>query len=136
MVKIYSCALLLLAGTVLSARNFTQRPNNDPLPKGYYIVVAAFFSHQEDYAQRYSSKLNEGGLHVKYGLDPTRRLYFVYLDQYADFTESVEQMLKVRKEGTFDKAWVRTIREAFETTNQVAARKEEPSVLNLSLIHI
>jgi len=130
MAKTYSCALFLLAGTVLSARNFTQRPNNDPLPRGYYIVVAAFFSHQEDYAQRYSSKLNAGGLHVKYGLDPTRRLYFVYLDQYSDFAESVHQMLKVRKEGTFDKAWVRTIRGAFELTDQVGSRKEEPNVIN------
>lgn len=128
MAKIYGCALLFLAGTVLSARNPTQQPNNTPLPKGYYIVVAAFFANQEDYAQRYSSKLNEGGLHVKYGLEPTRRLYFVYLDQYSDFNESVHQMLKVRKEGTFDRAWVRTIRDNIESGEQVVAKKEEPQI--------
>ncbi len=128
MAKIYGCALLLLVGTVSSARNFTQQPDNTPLPKGYYIVVAAFFGYQEDYAQRYSSKLNAGGLHVKYGLDPSRRLYFVYLDQYSDFDESVHQMLKVRKEGTFDRAWVRTIRDNNESGEQVEAKKEEPQI--------
>src|SRR5882724_11995078 len=104
MVKNYSCALLFFAGLVISAKSAPQQSKSDPLPKGYYIVVAAYFSHQEEYAQRYSSKLNEGGLHVKYGLEPTRKLYFVYLDQYSDFTESVQQMLRVRKAGTFEKA--------------------------------
>jgi len=132
MAKIYCCALSLLVGTVLSARSFIQQPNNDPLPKGYYIVVAAFFSHQQDYAQRYSSKLNEGGLHVKYGFDPTRKLYFIYLDQYADFTESIQQMLKVRKEGTFDKAWVRVIKKGFETREPTVVKKEEPKVQQIN----
>jgi outer membrane protein OmpA-like peptidoglycan-associated protein len=127
MVKSYSCALILLAGTVLSARSSPQQPDNDPLPKGYYIVVAAFFSHQEDYAQRYAAKLNENGLHAKYGLEPTRKLYFVYLDQYSDFTESVRQMLRVRKSGTFEKAWVRTIRTGPETSEHIA-NKEEPQL--------
>jgi len=126
MAKIYSCALPLLAGIVLSARSFAQQPNNNPLSKGYYIVVAAFFSYQEEYAQRYSSKLNEGGLHVKYGLDPTRKLFFVYLNQYSDFKESVQQMLKVRKARTFEKAWVRIIKDGFEAVEPVVAKKEEP----------
>src|SRR5258706_16272543 len=121
MAKICSCALILLAGTVFSARSAPQQPNNDPLAKGYYIVVAAFFSHQEDYAQRYATKLNEGGLHVKYGLEPMRKLYFVYLGQYSDFTESVQQMLRVRKAGTFEKAWVRTIRNSREANELVVA---------------
>ena len=125
MAKIYSFALIFFAGTVTSATP-RQLANNDPLPKGYYIVVAAFFSHQEDYAIRYSSKLNAGGLHAKYGLEPTRKLYFVYLDQYVDFTESVQQMLKVRQEGTFVKAWVRTIRNSVANDEPAVAKKEEP----------
>src|SRR5258708_34955729 len=129
MAKTYSGTLVLLIGFVLSARSAVQQPSNDPLPKGYYIVVAAFFSYQEDYAQRYSSKLNEGGLHAKYGLDPTRKLYFVYLDQYADFNESVQQMLKVRKEGIFEKAWVRVIKEGAEPSGeQTVMKKEKPPV--------
>src|SRR5205085_911673 len=96
-----------------------------PLPKGYYIVVAAFLANQEDYAQRYCSKLNEGGLHSKYGLDPTRKLYFVYLDQYSDFNESVNQMLKVRKEGAFAEAWVRIIKDSSEPGDAVVAKQEE-----------
>src|SRR6185369_2508711 len=129
MAKICSCSLVLLVGIVLSASSAIQQPSNDPLPKGYYIVVAAFFSHQEEYARRYSSKLNEGGLHSNYGLDPARKLYFVYLDQYADFNESVQQMLKVRKEGIFEKAWVRVIKDRAETSSdQNVVRKVEPVV--------
>lgn len=124
MAKIYSCALMVLAGLVLSAR-ISAQTTQEPLPKGYYVVVAAFFSHQEDYAQRYSSKLNEGGLHAKYGLEPTRKLYFVYLDRYSDFTESVQQMLGVRNAGAFEKAWVRTIREGSDAPEPLA-KKEEP----------
>src|SRR5579859_2635889 len=130
MARIYSLALVFLASTVLPARSTPQHPNNDPLSNGYYIVVAAFFGHQEDYAQRYSSKLNEGGLHSKFGLDPTRRLCFVYLDQYSDFKESVRQMLKIRKEGIFAKAWVRVIKDALG--NAEVAKKEEPRVQKVS----
>src|SRR5579859_5816419 len=124
MAKIYSCALFMLASTIPSQAKIPQSPNQPPLSKGYYVVVAAFFSNQEDYAQRYSSKLNEGGLHSKFGLDPTRRLCFVYLDQYSDFKESVRQMLKIRKEGIFAKAWVRVIKDALG--NAEVAKKEEP----------
>jgi len=127
MVKVFCSALLFLVGTVISARSLTQQSTSAPLPKGYYVVVAAFYSYQEDYAQRYSTKLNEGGLHVKYGLDPTRRLYFVYLDEYSDFKESVDQMLRVRKEGTFEKAWVRIIKES-NSEEPVAAKKAAPKV--------
>ncbi len=128
MAKIYSCALFILVSTIVSQGKIRQQHNPPSLPKGYYVVVAAFFSNQEDFAQRYSSKLNEGGHHAKYGLDPTRKLYFVYLDQYDDFNESVQQMLKMRKEGSFDKAWVRVIKEGVESDDQGIAKKEEPRV--------
>src|SRR5258706_7210915 len=126
MTKASCCALLLLAGTFLSAKNIPQQSNNTQLPKGYYIVVAAFLSNQEDYAQRYCTKLNEGGQHSKYGFDQTRKLYFVYLDRYADFNESVSQMLKVRKEGKFGEVWVRIIKDGPETSEPVVAKNEEP----------
>lgn len=127
MTKFYGCALLAIALFLPSFGN-AQQPTNTTLSKGNYIVVAAYFSNQESYAQRYSSKLNEGGLHSSYGLEPTGKLYFVYLDQYPDFTESVQQMLKVRKEGTFDKAWVRVIKEGSAPTETIAIapKKEEP----------
>src|SRR5579859_4268558 len=132
MSKIYGFALIFLASTVLPARSTPKQTSSEPLPKGCYIVVAAFFAHQEDYAQRYSSKLNEGGRHAKFGLDPTRRLYFVYLDQYSDFNESVRQMLKVRKEVTFEKAWVRVIKDGFGRMENDVAKKEEPQVQKVS----
>src|SRR5260221_1922218 len=124
MAKIYCCALLLLAGTFLFAKNIPQR-SNAPLPKGYYIVVAAFHSNQEDFAKRYCAKLNEDGQHSKYGFDPTRKLYIVYLDQYSDFNESITQMLKVRKAGIFGEAWVRIIKDGTETNETAEAKIED-----------
>jgi len=128
MAKIFRCTVVLLVGIVLSTKSAAQQSSNNQLSKGYYIIVAAFFSHQEDYAQRYSSKLNEGGLHTKYGLDPIRKLYFVYLDQYADFNESVQAMLKTRKEGTFKDAWVRTIKEGADARSESIVKKEEQAI--------
>jgi outer membrane protein OmpA-like peptidoglycan-associated protein len=124
MAKIYGFALTIALS--VPATTFSQQPTGTTLPKGYYVVVAAYFSYQEGFAQHYSKKLNIGGLHSNYGLEPRRKLFFVYLDQYSDFKESVQQMLKVRNEGTFAQAWVRTIREVDEREGPLNAKKEDP----------
>jgi outer membrane protein OmpA-like peptidoglycan-associated protein len=125
MTKLYKGAMLVIALALFSNQGKGQQAPST-LPKGNYIVVAAYFSNQESFAKQYSSKLNEGGLHASYGLDPTGKLLFVYLDQYNDFTESVQQMLKVRQGGTFDQAWVRVIKEGGEApvTTAVIVKKE------------
>ncbi|MFM9840454.1 MAG: OmpA family protein [Cyclobacteriaceae bacterium] len=119
-------AILLFAFIFLISINSTATPTDgSTLQKGYYIVVAAFLSGQENFAQRHSSKLNDEGKHSKYGFDAARGFYYVYLDYYTDFSESINQMLAVRKEGGFGDAWVRIIKEGTEAQVDVVA-KEEP----------
>ncbi|MFM7488516.1 MAG: hypothetical protein ACKO13_16515, partial [Cytophagales bacterium] len=40
-----------------------------PLKNGYYIVVAAYLSNQEEFAQKYSTELNQAGNHAQVGFD-------------------------------------------------------------------
>ncbi len=123
MSKIFSCAFFSMA-LLFPLKAISQQSNNSFLNKGYYLVVAAYFSNQETFAQRYSVKLNEGGLHTQYGLGPNGKLYYVYLDKYEDFNESVNQMLKVRKDGVFDRAWVHIIKEGKERDARIAIQEE------------
>ena len=106
----YACALAIVLG--LSSLSFTDpTPKGEYLQKGYYIVVAAYRIGQEKYMEAYVSKLNKSGLHTKYGYDLGRKFYYIYLDYYTDFNESIDQMLKTRKEGGFTDAWVRIMKE-------------------------
>ncbi len=103
----------LLGYVFISARN--ESHIGDPLPKGYYIVVAAYRIGQEKYMIDYSETLNRGGLHSKYGFDLSRNFYYVYLDYYTDFNESIRVMLNTRKDAGFDKAWVRIMKDLIST---------------------
>lgn len=87
----------------------TQIPDK-VLQKGYYLVVAAYLSHQEDYAKKYSDFLNKNGTKADYGFDDERKFYYVYLHSYVSFDSSITNMLRVRGDGKFDKAWVRIIK--------------------------
>jgi outer membrane protein OmpA-like peptidoglycan-associated protein len=108
----YACALAILLG--LSSFSFTDpTPKGDYLQKGYYIVVAAYRIGQEKYMEAYVSKLNNTGLHTKYGYDLGRKFYYIYLDYYTEFDVSIEQMLKTRKDGGFTDAWVRIMKEGY-----------------------
>ncbi len=125
MKKIYR-NLISVALTLFSIQAIPQQVTSNPLSKGYYIVVAAFHDTQEDLAKRYASKINQGGLHSSFGLDPVRKFYYVYLDQYAEFNESIAQMLKARKQGGFGEAWVRIIKDGSVSVSAVVAKREEP----------
>ena len=108
----YACALAIVLG--LSSLSFTDpTPKGEYLQKGYYIVIAAYRIGQEKYMEAYVSKLNKSGLHTKYGYDLGRKFYYIYLDYYTDFNESIDQMLKTRKEGGFTDAWVRIMKEGY-----------------------
>ncbi|MBS1491296.1 MAG: OmpA family protein [Bacteroidetes bacterium] len=119
MIKFSSCLIGLLSIVCCTAQ--TQQ---SALPKGNYLVVAAYLSGQESFAQRYAAKLNESGHHSLVGYDQARKFYYVYLDQYSDFNESVQQMLKQRKEGTFAEIWVRVIKDGAEPTVAITEKKE------------
>lgn len=108
----YAFALAIVLG--LSSLSFTDpSPKGEYLQKGYYIVVAAYRIGQEKYMEAYVTKLNRSGLHTKYGYDFGRKFYYIYLDYYTDFNESIDQMLKTRKEGGFTDAWVRIMKEGY-----------------------
>lgn len=109
------CALLLV-----SKISVAQELN---LQKGYYLIAAAYTENQKEFAERYSAELNRDGLHSKFGFDGARKFYYVYLDSYSTFTESINQMLKVRSEGKFEKAWIRIIKD-----NTTVAKSSNPPV--------
>ncbi|MEQ1585499.1 MAG: OmpA family protein [Cyclobacteriaceae bacterium] len=118
----YACALAIVLG--LSSLSFTDpSPKGEYLQKGYYIVVAAYRIGQEKYMEAYANKLNKSGLHTKYGYDFGRKYYYIYLDYYTDFNESIDQMLKTRKEGGFTDAWVRIMKESYNPQPVVEAKQ-------------
>jgi outer membrane protein OmpA-like peptidoglycan-associated protein len=121
----YACALAIVLG--LFSLSFTDpNPKGEYLQKGYYIVVAAYRIGQEKYMEAYVSKLNNAGLHTKFGYDLGRKFYYIYLDYYTDFDESIEQMLKTRKDGGFTDAWVRIMKEGYTppVTEQIQGSTE------------
>lgn len=126
MARFCSIGLLFVAVSLFQLPQGWCRPvQNVSLGKGYYIVVAAYLSNQENFAKKYSDQLNADGRHSKHGFDAARNLYYVYLDFYSDFNESINQMLEVRKAGGFADAWVRIIKDGAET-EPVAEIKPEP----------
>lgn len=118
----------LLLSAVLSIYSFQSKAQTsaEPLKKGYYVVVAAYLDNQENFAKKYADELNAQGKHASYGLDAARKLYYVYLDYYAGFDESITQMVQVRKEAGFGEAWVRIIKDGSATTESVVATQPEP----------
>lgn len=102
--------LIALCGSLSLGISIAQ-DQGDQLPPGYYIVVAAYRKGQEDYAKRYINSINKEGKHSKYGYDAGRKFYYVYLDYYKDFNESIHEMLETRKAGGFDMAWVRIMKD-------------------------
>jgi len=130
MARVYTVAFLLFA---LSYTSIAVPPaiEASQLQKGYYIVVAAYLSNQEGFASRYALELNKAGKHAKFGRDGQRKMIYVYLDYYTDFSESIENMMKVRKEDGFGEAWVRIIKDGTEQTidtvgSEPSVKKEEP----------
>jgi outer membrane protein OmpA-like peptidoglycan-associated protein len=103
---VYGLAVLLLLSTYSFADSI---PKGDYLPKGFYIVVAAYRIGQEKYMEKYVDKLNKSGLHTNYGYDLGRKFYYIYLDYYTGFDDSIHEMLRIRKDGGFSDAWVRSM---------------------------
>ncbi len=122
----FALAIILLGLAFHSIADPT--PKGEYLQKGYYIVVAAYRIGQEKYMETYVSKLNKSGLHTKYGYDLGRKFYYIYLDYYTDFDESIQQMLKTRKEGGFTDAWVRIMKEGYNPEPLAESKPvEEPT---------
>jgi outer membrane protein OmpA-like peptidoglycan-associated protein len=121
----YAFALIILIG--LSSFTFTDpAPKGEYLQKGYFIVVAAYRIGQEKYMEAYVAKLNNTGKHAKYGYDAGRKFYYIYLDYYNDFNESIQEMLNTRKSGGFADAWVRIMKEGENPTPLAEEKKIAP----------
>lgn len=103
--------LLFLASSTSFPFMLQAQDQGGQLQRGYYIVVAAYKQGQEDFAKRYVNSINKSGQHASYGLDAARKYQYVYLDYYKDFDESIREMLKARKAGGFDLAWVRVMKD-------------------------
>jgi outer membrane protein OmpA-like peptidoglycan-associated protein len=123
----YAFALLLIGAIFMSFTDPT--PKGEYLQKGHYIVVAAYRIGQEKYMDNYVFQLNNSGHHAKYGFDAGRKFYYIYLDYYTDFDESIAEMLKARKEGGFDRAWVRVMKEGY---GQPFVTSEKPAEIKVN----
>jgi outer membrane protein OmpA-like peptidoglycan-associated protein len=115
--------LFVMVLFIMPTKAWSKPVEGTSLGKGYYIVVAAYLGIQENFAKKYSNQLNAAGRHSNYGFDSARNLYYVYLDFYSDFNESIDQMLQLRKEAGFADAWVRIIKEGVEASPSVAEAK-------------
>lgn len=107
------CVITFLLSAAICFSTFSQEEITPSplLAKGYYIVVAAYRARSLDYVKRYASRINQDGRHAQYGYDGIRKFYYVYLDYYNNFDESIQEMLKTRKAGGFTDAWVRIMKE-------------------------
>ncbi|MCK6616289.1 MAG: OmpA family protein [Cyclobacteriaceae bacterium] len=79
------------------------------LKAGYYVVVAAYASTREDYANRYTQQLTASGHTAQYGFNTKKNLYFVYLSYFTDLKSALVDMQQVRSKGQFTDAWVRVV---------------------------
>ena len=104
--------LFLVALSLVCAHAFAQDVQPQKLlPAGYYVVVAAYRTGQENLAEKYVNEINKKGeLHASYGYDESKKMYFVFLDRFGELNLSIDQMLKVRKDAGFEGAWVRVLK--------------------------
>lgn len=115
--------VMLFFSHLFPAQSIAQTSN--PLPPGYYIVVAAYKLHQDTYAQSYINRISKEGVEAKYGADEGRKYLYVYLDYYTNFDESIKEMLNTRKKAGFEKAWVRIMKEELNTNINLLTQEDK-----------
>ncbi|MFN4945373.1 MAG: OmpA family protein [Chryseotalea sp.] len=103
MKKFYLLALLAWLCGKLSAQTTNE------LPAGYYVVVAAYDNQREEYAALYTETLKAKNYQASYGFNKTKNLFFVYIDQKGNLKDALQSMYRVRKESSFEGAWVRVV---------------------------
>jgi outer membrane protein OmpA-like peptidoglycan-associated protein len=99
------------------------------LPHGNYVVVGAYRPGDELYLNLFIKSLTDKGLNPQYGFETKRNFYYVYLEMYPDFKESINQMIKARKSAGFGNAWVRVIKDDINSTASTLAPIDTPSYL-------
>jgi len=107
MTKSNFLSLLIVSSLFFSTETSAQQ-SAQILPKGFYVVVAAFSPNHEEFAIRLSSGLNKGGMHTKYGFEYDRKYWYVYLDQNLSYEDCVTEAEKIRKKIT--DVWVHYVK--------------------------
>jgi outer membrane protein OmpA-like peptidoglycan-associated protein len=115
----YTLALLYLLLSCLHNEVSAQTASNELAP-GYYVVVGAYSETKEDYAKRFVDSLNKNGNNASYGFNPSRSLFFVYLNYYPTLKESLKSMERSRHSGKFVDAWVRVVPGVISTISSPA----------------
>jgi outer membrane protein OmpA-like peptidoglycan-associated protein len=115
MIKAYCFLLFSIASFKILAQS---SPSKKSLPKGYYLVIAAFSPTHEDYAIRLSAGLNKDGRHTAYGFETIRKYWYVYLDQLATLEECINECKKIRNETPFADAWVHEVKGSGGSENE------------------
>ena len=117
--------LAVLLSLQLPTNEILAQTSGEPLPPGYYIVVAAYRLGQDSYATNYIKRINSDEISAKYGADMGRKYLYVYLDYYSDFDTSIKEMLATRKKAGFEMAWVRIMKDPLATVISPVAEKNE-----------
>jgi outer membrane protein OmpA-like peptidoglycan-associated protein len=115
-------AVLCILFLAFSTSKVQCQSNGPELPTGNYIVVGAYFPSGKFYLEKFVASLQAKGLSAKSGFETDRNLYYVYLEVYQDFRESIRQMEEVRKNPELGNAWVRVIRNGKGSFNVVSER--------------
>ncbi|HCW06631.1 MAG TPA: hypothetical protein DGG95_04610 [Cytophagales bacterium] len=110
--------------TLFSTTAFSQQTPT-PLPKGHYVVVAAFSPKHEDYATLLVKDLAKEGIQAQYGFESERRYWYVYVNKAETREDAVKQVMNVRTKDRFQDAWVHSIRDEAELLAEKSAVVEQ-----------
>ncbi|GHM99003.1 hypothetical protein WSM22_04930 [Cytophagales bacterium WSM2-2] len=102
----------LIVGALFFSVKTEAQQSSQILPKGFYVVVAAFSPNHEEYAIRLSSGLNKDGMHTKYGFEHTRKYWYVYLDERLSLAECRSEAEKIR--GKISDVWVHLVSKNYD----------------------
>lgn len=97
----------------------------------HYVVIGAFAKH--DNAIRFTDMANKKNFNAQYAINPSRKLYYVYLLDSQDKKKAFSFMLKIRVETSYKDAWVFSGKLGIEEPPVVQAEpepivEEEPPV--------
>jgi len=98
---------------------------DNELENGYYVTVGVYAKSKEAYAKSYKDKLSSD-FDTDYGYSPQRGYYYVYIFASKNFKESLREMKRVRKETSFNDAWVYVHRAGI---SDVALSEEEKEIV-------
>lgn len=92
-----------------------------------YVTIGVFRIHEN--AIRYTEAANKKGLSAQYGLNPERKLYYVYLKNESNLKAAWDYLMTIRSGSDYKDAWV--FLGNLETVGAVAKTepKEAPPVV-------